>query len=60
MATNVVRTSLVLSKTLDRNLSTYCAIEAKSKTEVITEMLRKELEKNGFKTDQEPKITFSY
>jgi hypothetical protein len=56
MSDDVVRTSLVLPKILDRNLQAYCAIESKSKTEVIIELVKQKLNQEGYKPDQLPRM----
>lgn len=58
-----VRTSILLTKALDKNLEAYCAIKSLSKNEAMQQLLKTALKNAGLglDPDREPKtITVNY
>lgn len=60
-AVEYVRTSILLTKVLDRNIEAYCAIKSKSKNEAMQELLKVALQSAGLQPDKEPReISVAY
>jgi 6-phosphogluconolactonase/glucosamine-6-phosphate isomerase/deaminase len=55
-----VRTTLVLPDVLDRNLEIWCALNGRSKADVVKEALSSFLSQRGLQPDKRPRTEVNY
>lgn len=57
---DVVRTSIIIDRVLDQNLSVWCTKSGTSRGDAIRVAISEFLRTRGMQPDREPKIDFSY
>jgi hypothetical protein len=55
-----IRTSILLSSSIDRNLEAYSILRKLTKNQAMVALIIEALEKNGFQPEKEPLITITY
>jgi len=51
----IIRTTLIVTDVLNRNLEIYCALNGMSKNDGVVKLITDQLSAEGFKPDQYPK-----
>ncbi len=57
---DIVRTTLILPKSLDRNVEAYCIKEGVTKNTALLKLLAVALSNEGYQPNRTPKVTISY
>lgn len=57
---DIVRTTLILPKSFDRNVEAYCIKEGVTKNTALLKLLSEGLSIHGYQPNRTPKVTISY